>query len=128
MALDPKSPRYDGKIVVLVDEVSMSQAEYTTMAFRAAPGAIVVGSTSAGADGNVSPFALPGAVRTGIRGMGVFYPDETPTQRVGIVPNVEVKPTLAGIRDGRDEVLEEALRQILGRDVPRATIEKIAKP
>ena len=106
----------------------MSQAEYTTMAFRAVPGAIVVGSTSAGADGDVSPFALSGAVRTGISGMGVFYPDKTNTQRVGIVPNIEVKPTLAGIRDGRDEVLEEALRQILGRDVPRAEIEKIAKP
>lgn len=128
MALDPKPPRYDGKIVVLVDEVSMSQAEYTTMAFRAAPGAIVVGSTSAGADGNVSPFALPGAISTGISGIGVFYPDKTPTQRIGIVPSVEVKPTLAGIRAGRDEVLEEALRQILGRDVPLTEIEKIAKP
>ena len=35
--------------VILVDEVSVSQAEYTTMAFRTAPGAKVVGSTTAGA-------------------------------------------------------------------------------
>ena len=87
-----------------------------------------MGSTTAGADGNVSPFALPGAIMTGISGIGVFYPDKTPTQRIGIVPNVEVKPTLAGIRAGRDEVLEEAVRQILGRDVPSEEIEKIAKP
>ena len=48
-----------------------------------------------------------------ISGIGVFYPDKKPTQRVGIVPDVEVQPTIAGIRAGRDEVLEEALRQIL---------------
>lgn len=106
----------------------MSQAEYTAMAFRSAPGALVVGSTTAGADGNVSPFSLPGDLRTMISGLGVFYPDKTPTQRIGIVPNVVAHPTVAGLRDGRDEVLEEALRQILGPEVPAAEIEKMAKP
>jgi C-terminal processing protease CtpA/Prc len=58
----------------------------------------------------------------------VFYPNKRPTQGVGIVPNVEVRPTIAGIRAGRDEVLEEALRQILGHEVSSADIEKMAKP
>ena len=61
--LRPQQPHYSGKIVILVDEVSQSQAEYTTMALRTAPGAIVVGSTTAGADGNVSNFALPGGLQ-----------------------------------------------------------------
>jgi len=45
--------------VILVDERTQSQAEYTTMALRTAPGAIVMGSQTAGADGNVSliPFS-----------------------------------------------------------------------
>ena len=55
------------------------------MAFRAA-GGIVLGSTTAGADGNVSNIPLPGGLRTMISGIGVFYPDKGPTQRVGIVP------------------------------------------
>ena len=63
-----------------------------------------------------------------ISGISVFYPDKTPTQRVGIVPNVEVKPTIAGIRASRDEVLEEAVRQILGRQTSPAEIEKMTKP
>jgi hypothetical protein len=63
-----------------------------------------------------------------ISGIGVFYPDKAPTQRIGIVPNVEVEPTIAGIRAGRDEVLEEALRQILGRRVSAAEIESMAEP
>src|SRR5262249_42843279 len=62
--LSPEKPHYAGKVVVLVDESSMSQSEYTAMAFRAAPGAIVVGSTTSGADGNVSPLQLPGGLRT----------------------------------------------------------------
>jgi len=128
VSLSPQQPHYPGKIVILVDENSMSQAEYTAMAFRAARGAIVVGSTTAGADGNVSPFALPGGLRTMISGIGVFYPDKTPTQRIGILPNVKVAPTIVGIRAGRDEVLEEALRQVMGRRVPVAEIERIAKP
>ena len=62
-----------------------------------------------------------------ISGIGVFYPDKRPTQRVGIVPDVDVRPTIAGIRAGRDEVLEEALRQILGRQTPADQIEKMAR-
>jgi C-terminal processing protease CtpA/Prc len=110
--LTPRQPHYAGKIVILVDEISQSQAEYTTMALRTAPGAIVLGSTTAGADGDVSQIPLPGGLRTMISGIGVFYPDKRPTQRVGIVPDIEVKPTIAGIRAGRDELLEAAIRQI----------------
>ncbi len=94
VSLMPQKPHYAGKIVILADESSMSQAEYTSMAFRAAHGAIVVGSPTAGADGNVSPFALPGGLQSMISGIGVFYPDKKPTQRVGIVPNIEVRPSI----------------------------------
>lgn len=125
ISLAPKAPHYTGKIVVLVDAITQSMAEYTAMTLRAAPGAIVVGSTTAGADGNVSPFALPGGLRSMISGIGVFYPDDRPTQRIGIVPDVVVRPTIAGIRAGRDEVLEEALREILGPKVSAAQVEKM---
>lgn len=128
LSLTPEPPHYAGKVVILVDETSISQAEYTAMAFRAAPQAVVVGSTTAGADGNVSPIPLPGGLQTMISGIGVFYPDKRPTQRVGIVPDVVVRPTLAGLRAGRDEVLEEALRQILGSETPADRIQKMARP
>jgi C-terminal processing protease CtpA/Prc len=126
-SLKAEQPHYSGKVVILVDETSMSQAEYTAMAFRIAPGAVVVGSTTSGADGNVSPFPLPGGLHAMISGIGVFYPDSTPTQQIGIVPNVKVTPTIAGIRARRDEVLEEALHQILGRQVSAAEVERMVK-
>jgi len=126
--LQPKLPHYAGKLVILLDEVSQSQAEYTAMAFRAAPGAIVVGSTTAGADGNVSRIMLPGGMSSMISGVGVFYADRRPTQRIGIIPDIEVNPTLAGIKAGRDETLEVALRQVLGPHFSAEEIRKLSKP
>jgi len=120
-------PRYPGKIAILVDEVTQSQAEYTAMAFRAAPGAIVIGSTTAGADGNISAIPLPGGLSSYISGIGVFYPDKKPTQRIGIVADIEARPTIQGVRSGRDEVLEAALRHILGPGASAAEIERLAK-
>jgi C-terminal processing protease CtpA/Prc len=128
VSLKPSSTPYPGKIVILIDEVSQSQAEYTTMAFRAGRGARVVGSTTAGADGNVSAIPLPGGMRSMISGIGVFYPDKRPTQRIGIIPDVEVRPTIPGIRAGRDEVLEAGIREIVGANVPLSEIQKLIPP
>lgn len=127
ITLTPSRPSYGGKIVILVDESSLSQAEYTALAFRAAPNAVVIGSTTAGADGNVSPIPLPGGVETLISGIGVFYPDKRPTQQVGIVPDIVAAPTLGGVREGRDEVLESALRYVLGPEVSEREIRRLAK-
>ena len=82
------------------------------MAFRAGAHTTIVGSTTAGADGNVSSIYLPGGLLTRISGNGVYYPDGTQTQRVGIIPDVEVKPTIEGLKQGRDELLEKAIKLI----------------
>lgn len=103
---------YKGKLVVLLNEFSQSQAEYTSMAFRAAPNTTIIGSTTAGADGNVSRISLPGQLKTMISGIGVYYPNGDETQRVGIIPDIEVKPTVEGIRMGKDEVMEKAIEII----------------
>ena len=82
------------------------------MSYQVHPNAIVIGSTTAGADGNVAEFYLPGGISTMISGVGVYYPDGKETQRVGIIPDIEIKPTIQGIKDGRDEVLEKAIEII----------------
>ena len=104
---------YKGKLVVLLNELSQSQAEYTAMAFRAGENTTIIGSTTAGADGNVSMILLPGGLRTMISGIGVYYPDGGETQRIGIVPDIEVQPTIEGIRNGKDELLDKAVEIIL---------------
>lgn len=112
LGIRPSRKTYQGKLVVLVNELSQSQAEYTAMAFRAGENTQIIGSTTAGADGNVSSISLPGGLSTMISGIGVYYPDGTETQRIGIVPDIEVQPTISGIRHGRDELMEAAIRLI----------------
>jgi C-terminal processing protease CtpA/Prc len=82
------------------------------MAFRAAPHTTIIGSTTAGADGNVSEIVLPGGLNTSISGIGVYYPNGKLTQRVGIVPDITVTPTIESIKADRDEVLEKAIEFI----------------
>lgn len=108
----PLADIYQGKVVVLVNEYSQSLSEYTAMAISASSNVTVIGSMTAGADGNLSWVALPGGLRTSISGIGIFYPDGKPTQRIGIIPEINVEPTIRGIKAGRDEVLEKAIEFI----------------
>lgn len=103
---------YKGKVVILVNEITQSQAEYTAMALRTSKNAVIMGSTTAGADGNVSVFYLPGKLRTMISGIGIYYPDGRETQRVGIIPDTTVNPTVAGIKERKDELLDKAIEYV----------------
>jgi C-terminal processing protease CtpA/Prc len=105
---------YKGKVIILVNEQTQSAAEFDAMAFRQAPGAIVIGSTTAGADGDISRFVLPGGIETAISGIGIYNPDGSDTQRVGIIPDITVAPTIEGIKQKKDEVLEKAISLIKG--------------
>lgn len=98
---------YRGKVAILVNEDTQSSAEYHVMAYQATSRGKVFGSQTAGADGNVSSIDLPGNQRTMLSGLGVYYPDQRETQRVGIKIDEIVKPSIKGIREGRDEVMEK---------------------
>ena len=108
----PKADYYRGRIAILVDERTGSHPEYAAMALRTAPESRVIGSQTAGADGNVTSITLPGPVRVSFTGVGIYYPDGRPTQRVGVAVDIAIRPTLQGVRAGRDEVLERAIQYI----------------
>lgn len=104
---------YKGKVVLLMNECTQSQAEFTIMALRQAPNAVVIGSPSIGADGNLANMTFPGAVHTSMTSLGVYDTDMSQTQRVGLTPDIYVEPTIQGIREGRDELIEKAVEVIL---------------
>lgn len=109
MSLTKKTPLYQGRIAILVNETTQSMAECTTMALQASPNAMVIGTSTAGADGNITRLQLPGGIQTIFTSLGVYYPDGKETQRIGIIPDVWAEPTIEGIKSGRDEVLEKAV-------------------
>ncbi len=76
----------------------------------------MVGSQTAGADGNIAYVYLPAYQYAYFTGLGVYYPDGTKTQRIGIIPNIEIRHTVAGIKNGVDEVLNRAIHFIEDND------------
>ena len=104
--------RYHGKTVMLIDERAVSQAEHIGLFLEAANGTKFIGSPTQGANGDVTNFSLPGGIRVYFSGQGVWHADGRQLQRVGLQPEIEVHPTLAGIRAGRDEVLDKAIEYL----------------
>jgi len=102
--------RYYGKTVMLMDERTISQAEHTGLFFEAANHTTFIGSPTEGANGDVTTVVLPGGIAVGFTGHDVRHADGRQLQRVGLVPDIVVRPTIAGIRAGRDEVLDRALQ------------------
>ncbi|MFD1142962.1 S41 family peptidase [Larkinella insperata] len=105
-------PPYAGKIAILVNEYTQSMGEFFAMAFRTLPRSTIIGSQTAGADGDITTIPLPGGYRVLMTGSGIYYPDMRPTQRIGIVADRAVAPTIEGIRQGRDEILERAMHYL----------------
>lgn len=106
---------YEGQVILLVDENTQSHAEYTCMALQTAPNVTTIGSQTAGADGNVTKFPLIKSYYTVFSGIGVFYPDKSVTQRVGIKIDILATPTIEGIKSGKDEVLAKAIQVVKER-------------
>jgi C-terminal processing protease CtpA/Prc len=107
-----KDALYQGKTVMLIDDRAISQSEHTGLFFEAAAGTTFIGSPSAGANGDVTSFPLPGGIWFNFTGHDVRHADGRPLQRVGLTPQIRVEPTIAGLRAGKDEVLERALQWI----------------
>lgn len=100
---------YTGKVIILMNQETQSQAEYSTMILSAMPNVVRVGSQTAGADGNITYWKITQDLTAGFTTLGIYYPNGDSTQRIGIVPDSVIYPTRAGIRHNQDEVLEKAL-------------------
>jgi len=115
--------KYTGQTVMLIDERTISQAEHTGLFFEAANGTKFIGSPTMGSNGDVTNFMIPGGINISFSGHDVRHADGSQLQRVGLQPTLAVQPTIAGIRAGRDEVLEAAHRFLGGSgDIPRDTV------
>jgi C-terminal processing protease CtpA/Prc len=114
--LTPQTPRLTGHVVFLTDERAISYAESVMGYVADRQLGTIVGGTTAGTNGNVATFPVPGGFTVAFTGMRVTRHDgQTPFHLIGVRPDIPVVPTLGGLRDGRDEVLERALTVIRGK-------------
>ncbi len=101
---------YRGKTVMLINELAQSAAETYGLMLKAISNTTFIGSHTAGADGALTNFNIPGNITLWFSGSNGSYPDGKPLQRVGIQPDIYVLPTIKGIQAGKDEVLDRAVR------------------
>lgn len=103
----PRRNRYP--IAVLVDNGTQSAGETHVQWFQTCSDVVVVGNQSSGANGNITFIYLPGGIKTGFSGLGWYYSDGVTVQRRGVRIDAEVRPTVEGLKAGRDEILDKAL-------------------
>jgi C-terminal processing protease CtpA/Prc len=106
------SPRYEGKTVMLVDERTGAEAEQAGLLLEAANRTAVIGGPSAGSNGDPTNFVLPGGITVSFSGHDIRHGNSGQLQRLGLQPELLVLPTIQGVRQGRDEVLEKALAHL----------------
>ena len=101
-----------GKVVLLVNDETYSRAELYAMAVQAGDNIVTVGNQTVGADGDLVRFEYLEGYLTSMSGNAIVYPDGSNSQRKGVKIDVEVKPTIAGLKAGKDELLEKAIEII----------------
>lgn len=99
-------------VILLVNEETQSQGEFQTMFLQAIPNSVTIGSRTAGADGNVTKFAIPGYISISMTGLGIQYPNGTKTQKNGVKIDFFISPNLKCAKKGIDEDLDFAIKLI----------------
>ena len=112
--LPPQQPRFEGRIVFLTNASAISYAESVMSIVANYKLGEIIGSPTAGANGNINPFPLPGGFRVSWTGMRVMNHDDSQHHVRGVQPTVPLQPTIAGVTEGRDEYVEKALELIEG--------------
>jgi C-terminal processing protease CtpA/Prc len=107
--IEPKQPRIQGKVVFITNENAISYAESFMGIIDYYKLAEIVGSQTAGANGNVNTVTTLGGVRIQWTGEKTLKQDGSQHHLVGILPTIHMEPTIKGIREGRDELLEKAI-------------------
>jgi C-terminal processing protease CtpA/Prc len=110
--IQPRQPRLTANRVFLADGRAISYAESCMGIVEHEKLGEIVGATTAGTNGNVNPFTLPGGYHVMWTGMKVLKHDGSRHHGVGIRPTVPVSRTREGVAAGRDEVLEKGIEVV----------------
>jgi hypothetical protein len=107
--IEPKAPRFRGRVAFLADGRSDGYAETLLGMIEAYKMGDIVGATSGGSNGTMNRANLPGGWRLTWSGQRVLKHDDSPLQGVGVAPTVPASRTLRGVAEGRDEVVDRAV-------------------
>lgn len=113
--IEPRATRLTQNVVFLTNASAISFAESVLGLVKANGLGTIVGSPTAGANGNVSSVPLPGGYTLRFTGMKVLNRDGSQHHLIGVTPDIATSPTREGVADARDEVLEVGLRLVVAK-------------
>ena len=108
----PSEPIIRGEVVFLSYAGSISHPEYILGHIKDNGIGEIVGQPTAGADGNVRDFSIPGNIVEKFTGLEVLNADGSQTHLIGIEPTVPIERTIEAVRNGEDEYITKALELI----------------
>lgn len=108
--MPPQDPFLKGKKAFITDGRAISYAESCMGIVEYYRLAEIVGGPTAGTNGNVNPFTVPGGYQIYWTGMKVLKHDGSQHHGIGILPTVPAARTRAGAASGVDELLQRALQ------------------
>jgi len=112
--VEPAGPRqYTSDVVLLTSALTASAAEHFVMAMRVLTHVVVFGEPSAGAHSAVFERQLPNGWLFGLSTEEHILADGNVYERVGIPPQVALRPDTAGLAEGHDVTLEAALQYLM---------------
>jgi hypothetical protein len=109
----PQSPRLTAKAYFLVGGRTISYAETYVQIVKHYRLGTVIGERTAGSNGDIATMALSGGYTAYWTGLRVLWQDGARFHAQGVEPDITVVPTLNGLVQGRDEVLEAALTRAM---------------
>ncbi|MCP5052055.1 MAG: hypothetical protein GY940_33105 [bacterium] len=113
--LEPLSPALTAKMIFITDAGCIGYAESILSFIEHYKLGTIVGRPTAGTNGHVNAFYLFGKYFLRWSSVRVVRLDGSPHHGVGFSPDVLVKRTVKGIKEGRDELLEKAIQLAKGK-------------
>jgi C-terminal processing protease CtpA/Prc len=112
--LHVSQPHLAGRIAFLTDSHAISYAEEIMELVAHYRLGEIVGSATAGTNGDIAQIGEPTGCSTIFTGRRVTNLDGSRLHLIGIPPTIPATRTIAGVLAGRDEVLERALAYVRG--------------
>lgn len=99
----------DKQLIFITKGTAISYAESYMGYIRGYKLATIIGQPTAGTNGNINRFKLSEGFSIRWTGMKVLKHDGSQLHGIGFLPDIYVKPTIEGLKAGKDEFLEKAI-------------------
>ncbi|MEM6802975.1 MAG: S41 family peptidase, partial [Bacteroidota bacterium] len=103
---------FDGDLIALVDNNTLSRTEHCALMIQAAPNGKIIGEKTQQAISNIALISLPGNFNAYFTSINHISKDGIPVQEDGIKIDIPVSYSIEGIRKGKDEILTKAIEYL----------------